>query len=319
MAGTTQSRPHSSQGAPETPARPSVRDFTGGVSGMAIEWDVRTAYDFIFSLWAESGTTDDLPAEDRKWLKDARASVGPEASRKLERISRDEGLIHMAALLVSRRAVKNAAEAVIAIRSASPAELVRSAFCEVPAKDAALVATLEAAIAGDDAALEEFRSRTFEGRTDPRIGLLEDPAGTHRALVEALEIWAVPFATIEKRVAGILRRDVELRAEDRAALPGPEIVERTTGGVRMLPDPTVRRVILAPSYFSRPYNLLLAGPDWRFFAYPVADAALELDPLAPPPGVLRFHRALGDGTRLRILRLLSEKDLYPTEIAGLLT
>ena len=52
------------------------------------------------------------------------------------------------------------------------------------------------------------------------------------------------------------------------------------------------------------------------FVYPVADASLEpLDPLAPPPGVLRLHRALGDDTRLRILRLLRDRDWYLTEIA----
>jgi DNA-binding transcriptional ArsR family regulator len=37
--------------------------------------------------------------------------------------------------------------------------------------------------------------------------------------------------------------------------------------------------------------------------------------LAPPPAVLRLHRALGDETRLRILKLLADRDLYLTEIA----
>ena len=32
---------------------------------------------------------------------------------------------------------------------------------------------------------------------------------------------------------------------------------------------------------------------------------------------MRLHRALGDETRLRILRLLRDRDLYLTEIAGL--
>ena len=52
------------------------------------------------------------------------------------------------------------------------------------------------------------------------------------------------------------------------------------------------------------------------FGYPIADAALDAaDPLAPPPAVVRLHRALGDETRLRILRLLRDRDLYLTEIA----
>ena len=52
------------------------------------------------------------------------------------------------------------------------------------------------------------------------------------------------------------------------------------------------------------------------YGYPIADVALDaMDPLAPPQSVLRLHRALGDDTRLRILRLLRDQDYYLTEIA----
>ena len=75
-------------------------------------------------------------------------------------------------------------------------------------------------------------------------------------------------------------------------------------------------MILAPSYFARPYNFVLAGSNWRMFGYPIADEALDAnDPLAPPAAVVRLHRALGDDTRLRILRLLRDRDWYLTEIA----
>src|SRR4029079_11149169 len=39
------------------------------------------------------------------------------------------------------------------------------------------------------------------------------------------------------------------------------------------------------------------------------------DSLAAPPAVVRLHRALGDATRLKILKLLASRDLYLTEIA----
>ena len=60
----------------------------------------------------------------------------------------------------------------------------------------------------------------------------------------------------------------------------------------------------------------MGSREWRFFGYPVADSALEpTDPLTPPLSVVRLHRALGDETRLRILKLLASRDLYLTEIA----
>jgi DNA-binding transcriptional ArsR family regulator len=117
----------------------------------------------------------------------------------------------------------------------------------------------------------------------------------------------------------MLALDLEGRAGDRQTLDPAALIERTTGGVRWMSEPGVRRVIMAPSYFSRPYNFLLGGADWRLFGYPIADAALDgVDPMAPPAALLRLHRALGDETRLRILRLLRDRDLYLTELAQLL-
>ncbi len=39
------------------------------------------------------------------------------------------------------------------------------------------------------------------------------------------------------------------------------------------------------------------------------------DETAPPPALVRLHRALGDESRLRILHLLRERDMYLTELA----
>ena len=128
--------------------------------------------------------------------------------------------------------------------------------------------------------------------------------------------WLVAFEPIEPRIAEIERRDVDARAADRATLSPAELIERTTGGMRWLPEPGIQRVILAPSYFGRPYNNITSGADFRLFAYPVGEDALgRVDELAPPEGVLRLYRALGDPSRLRILRLLTDRDLYLTEIA----
>jgi DNA-binding transcriptional ArsR family regulator len=128
--------------------------------------------------------------------------------------------------------------------------------------------------------------------------------------------WLPRYQEHEPRIRRILERDLELRASDRASLGPADLIERTTNGIRWLSEPGVRRVILAPSYLNRPYNFTFTGGDWRIFVYPVADAALEPhDPLAPPLAMLRLHRALGDESRLRILRLLRERDWYLTEIA----
>jgi DNA-binding transcriptional ArsR family regulator len=137
-----------------------------------------------------------------------------------------------------------------------------------------------------------------------------------RRLVAVLEAWRRPFAEVEQRVVAMLQRDVDARADDARTLSPGDLIEKTTGGLRYTPEPNIRRVILAPSYFARPYNFLFSGDDWRLYGYPIADSSLDsADPLEPPPAVVRLHRALGDPSRLRILRILADGDRYLTEIA----
>ena len=176
------------------------------------------------------------------------------------------------------------------------------------------------ALDGDQDAIDALAVRSAEHHPpETRDGIearLRDPVGLLDQARVVLRTWLKRFPEVEDRVAAMIRRDVELRAEDRATLAPADLIERTTNGVRWLSEPGVNRLILAPSYFSRPYNSLFAGEDWRMFCYPIADQALDSgDPLAPPPAVVRLHRALGDETRLRILRLLRDGDRYLTEIA----
>lgn len=303
---------------PAAPARVApVRDFTGGSPRFAVEWDVRPSYDFLFSLSPECGATDDLPAPDRRWLKDARAALAARTQDGFGRLTKEEVPIHLAGYIVDHPALSTAGDVVRSMRADGPATVLRHLFGDM-SSDGTIDPMVEQALEGDAEAIAELRSRYPGAKHAVGTAALDDPAAEFEAVMSILEGWAEAFAEVEPRVAAILQRDFDLRAEDRAALSGTELVERTTNGIRLVPEPGIRRVILAPSYFSRPYNFLLGGSDWRFYGYPVADAALDLDPLAPPSGVLRLHRALGDETRLRILKLLADRDLYLTEIAELL-
>ena len=295
-----------------------VRDFTGGRPAFAIDWDVRPAYDFLFSLAPDAGTTDDLPADDRRWLKAARAALPGPARTQLDGVMREELGVHLGGFLVSHPEIHGSVDIAPAMRAAGAPAVLRWLYAEHAASHPGMAETVDQALAGDPDAAVTLRASVDESKHRGKLDVLDRPEAVFEGLLEIIEAWAPVFGEIEPRVGAILRRDYDLRTGDRESLTGSDLVERTTGGVRIVPESTVSRVILAPSYFSRPFNFLLAGDDWRFAAYPVADAALDLDPLSPPAAVLRLHRALGDATRLRILKLLSEKDLYATEMAELL-
>jgi len=296
------------------PGNPQVRDFTAPAAGFTIEWDVRPVYDFLFSLTHDAGSTDDLPAADRTWLQEARAGVPDEIRAEFDGLFAAELGIYVAAFAVERPDLRTVGTFVEAVDAVSTDDLVRAILCDFE-RDPDLGSLVKRATAGDHNALLELREAMPDHKAALQA-LLSDPPDAHRRIVRVLRAWSAVFSTIEPRIRSIIERDHALRAADRGAYAGSELIERTTGGVRWLPEVGIRRVVLAPSYFSRPYNFLLAGDDWRFFGYPVSDDALEAgDRLAPPAALVRLHRALGDETRMRILKLLSTQDLYLTEIA----
>lgn len=302
----------------DSPQRAIVRDLTRGGASFRIDWDVRSAFDFVFSLSGDAGSTDDLPAPDRAWLVARRAELPEDVRSGIEDLFESELAIHAGVLLVDRPEVRTSADFVELVADTSPEDLVR-ALMDDDGHGPEIDALIDAALAGDGAAIPTLEERLPDWHKKGRLELLRDPAAARDRILKVLRAWQPLFAEIEPRVQAILERDYDERAADRERLAPSELIETTTGGVRYLPESGISRVILGPSYFSRPYNFLMSAHDWRFFGYPVADSALgPSDALTPPLALVRLHRALGDETRLRILKLLASRDLYLTEIAGLL-
>lgn len=301
-------------------SRPRVRDFSRTPAPVAVEFDVRTVYDFVFSLSDDAGSTDDLPSPDRRWLVEAKAALRETIGDAVDRYGSDLCVV-LAGLAVARPDARRAADFVELVRSTPDQVVLRTILAE-ELRNPDTRELAERALAGEADAIEGMVARMSEhdpGAPRDRLAVLyRNPPAVLDPARGVLAAWLAHFEPIEARIEAMLRRDVELRAADRS-LPPAELIERTTGGIRWLSEPGIRRVVLAPSYFARPYNFVLGGEDWRLFGYPISDAALDAgDPLAPPPSVVRLHRALADETRLRILRILRDRDHYLTEIAQLL-
>jgi len=314
---TTENRRLRAASAPVA-GRAIVRDFSGGGQRAEISFDARTAYDFVISLNVAAGEDADLLPEDAAWLKRARASL-PDALREDLEVcfgAASSGAFHaLPSFIIARADVTDAASFVAALDEMTPEELARSLLFDllrpVGAED-----LLDRIVDGDQAAVDQTMERFDEREKTDVAGFMREPGLAVSRMRATLEAWLPLYGEVEPRIAQMLERDVAARKADLASLDADALIERTTGGLRFLAEPQVRRVILTPSYFARPFNYIYQGVDWRLFGYPVADAVVEgEDAGSPPQAVVRLYRALGDATRMRVLKLLADRDWYLTELA----
>jgi len=279
----------------------------------AVELDPRTGYDFLTSTCSDCGELEDLLPEDRSWLENSRAELAAEMGTGDLTQACTGFVAELGRMLVGRPEISTARDVVDAIDAMAEAELLEAMVGEL-LEDADLGGVTRRALDGDADSYRQLQVRLdlHKGRS-PITGSMAELAPGVRRVVHS---WLPRYETVEARVGRMLGRDVAERADDPARDP-IGFVERTTNGIRLVPEQRIHRVVLAPTYFGRPYNSLTRVGDVQLVCYPIADSALgAADRLAPPAATVRLYRALGDGSRLRILRLLAERDCYLTEIAN---
>jgi hypothetical protein len=116
-----------------------------------------------------------------------------------------------------------------------------------------------------------------------------------RAMPDELYLGGAAAVLLDKNAVDAQR----LLAEADGAGP---VIERLTNGLVYKPEPGIAGVLLIPSLVHRPWTLLLDHDRMKVICYP---ARLESELSAPDVSLISIYRALGDGTRLRILRHLA--------------
>ncbi|MGM7681308.1 ArsR/SmtB family transcription factor [Cytobacillus sp. Hm23] len=122
-----------------------------------------------------------------------------------------------------------------------------------------------------------------------------------------------------EHLTSILTRDVNLKKEQKAKLTAEEFVSWVTGGIEYLPEPTVTHVLLIPHFIYRPWTIEAKIKNTKIFYYPVHNDSIHPNDKYVADHLLMLkHKALGDVFRLKILKLLFEKDRSLQELTTLL-
>jgi DNA-binding transcriptional ArsR family regulator len=279
-----------------------------------VELDPRTGFDFLTSACNDCGELEDLLPEDRRWLEESRAALAAQVGAGSSVESCGGFVAETGRMMIGRPELRTARDVVDAIDAMRDSELLETMVGEL-LEDQELGTLTRRAIDGDAAAYADLQAKLESVKGHSVIpGSLADMTRMARVVVH---FWLPRYETVEARVGRMLDRDVAARRLDDSVRDPIGFVERTTNGIRLVPEQRIRRIVLAPSYFGRPYNSLSKVRDVQMICYPIADSALgAADRVAPPAATVRLYRALGDSSRLRILRLLAERDRYLTEIAN---
>ena len=182
----------------------------------------------------------------------------------------------------------------------------------------ALAEPVAATDAPGPAALRQLDEMPSEAQLATRRVLMEVEV-VRAEVVDALRVWyEAVFVAEEARIIPLRHREAAEMEQRRATFSPEEFIEREMRGV-LWSQPT-RRYIFAPSVFCRPAVFMRFWRGALTFCTPIEQASqagesMTANPSSPDEEMVRFFTALADVTRLRILRLLLDREMYLTELA----
>lgn len=135
-------------------------------------------------------------------------------------------------------------------------------------------------------------------------------------LQDVMTLWFDHVILLQsEKLVGMLERDLAEKKAMKNELTAEEFVAWVTNGTEYVPEPSVYRVLLIPQMTYRPWTIVSDIEGTKVFYYPIANTSIHPDDRYLPDFLLLHkYKALGDEVRLRILKLLSERDCTLKEI-----
>jgi DNA-binding transcriptional ArsR family regulator len=165
--------------------------------------------------------------------------------------------------------------------------------------------------------------------------LLADPAAFAEGLVRFLKAyWHAVFVAEWERIEPLLAQSIVQAGRQLAATGIWPVLGRLPPHCRIVPDQQELLIdlphdhsvhvdagnplVLVPSAFVWPHLRVNCDPPWpTAIVYSAPAVAQGAEPRIPPTELLELLRALGDDTRLRVLKLVAERPRTTQELAPL--
>ncbi|MGH2445569.1 MAG: ArsR/SmtB family transcription factor [Candidatus Limnocylindria bacterium] len=286
--------------------------------------EVSPAYELIQSLGVTFSEEIDNYEIGDAWLEEARSRAGEDLIARIRAVSQGDPdtFTHLLGLAYDTPAPRDVGAFLDHLRQ-TDADEIRLHLVQFYAREIRRMtppAVIRAAVAGDEAAKDEFlrtSSPEWEPWTEYLRGILDVDRDQFKAeLIAVLSEWADRVWKPESlTIMPIIERDAEAKRELQRELPLDRFVTTATNGVEFAPRPGINRVVMVPSFVTRPLVSYIEFGEVFVIVYPVADESVTAEGDAPPLRLVRLSKALGDEKRLRILRALADGEKTLMELA----
>jgi len=301
-----------------------VKGLTAQPLPVEVEIDDGTAYELVLGLRMFVDRDEDPSsfALGPEWFARTREAIGRELAGVIERYSGGHEILfgYLLALAAEAPAPRSARAFLETLSRTSPQELRRLLLGHrletyrggVPRE------TIAAAADGDAGAARALLDGCADWQRAPYEHALSLDAGESKRLLEiACAGWnEIVLQPDERATARVLRRGARATRALVSKLAPEELVDSATRGIRYVPEPGIRRILLVPHVVSRPWSIFTESGDTKIVCFGVDESHVTGD--APPDPLVAAYKALGDETRLRILRRLAEGPATLHELTELL-
>jgi DNA-binding transcriptional ArsR family regulator len=309
---------HGPSGNPAAGKRPApLAPSTGVRSGLVAE--VWPAADLSMSLLATVHRSVHRSLAVRDLWRTRAAALDGEFLAALDHYGK-ETWINLLGLPLDRPDARSAGGFAAVVASMDPLDLLRylSGYFRRVFRRETPAAVMDAAIGGDDAARREFRRTSFPDdvnwRDTLRYLLAHDPAAIQAEFAGLVGRWQREvYGPLEEGLVAEMDAGLHTFANATDGQPLEQIVERAVPGVTYVPEADQTSVVLLPSIAIRPVWAVADHRTANVFAFPAPDP--EGRGATPPARLVALGRAIGDETRLRILRELATHPATPPDLA----
>jgi DNA-binding transcriptional ArsR family regulator len=266
--------------------------------------------DVLMTLWSALGGDEKVGAQElgKRWFDDVRRRIPPDVADDLVSFGGERGKVWLTFITwVASAPDPSDTEATLDWMATSDwAERRRAVMSEMCWKVDPL--DIDGAIAGDADSVGNCLAQIDESDREALERWITYPAETfplvavgalRRIVQEVLSDEATEWTEAHRRSAEAVRPLIDM-------MEPADLIERVTNGIAYAIPLGIRRLVLVPSVSLRPWTLADEIGDTIHVFYPVSDEHLDGDPDAPPQWLVRFHKALGDDRRMRMLHRLAE-------------